>query len=246
MTTMKLEKITEKPRRYHDACGTAHGLELLGERWVLLVVRELMLGPRRFGDLRRDLPGLSANVLTQRLEALEANGVVRRRRLAPPASVQIYELTDWGYEAEPIIQTLGRWAVRSHGHDPNQSISAVSIMLSFRTMFASDIRRGFNAVIGYQTGDQRFRIAVAPDRLTVRRVETIDDADAVFIGPPDALAAAAYGQGLDAVEVVRALRVQGSREAAERFLALFELPPKMEIRMLSDRYGEATTQSPNS
>ncbi|MFC0219950.1 winged helix-turn-helix transcriptional regulator [Pseudochelatococcus lubricantis] len=223
---MKLEKITERSRRYDDACGTAHGLELLGERWTLLIVRELMLGPRRFSDLRRDLPGLSANVLTQRLETLEANGVVRRRTLPPPASVQVYELTDWGYEAEPVIQTLGRWAVRSPGHDPNQPISAVSIMLSFRTMFAPGVRPGFDAAIGYRTGEQRFRIAVAPDRLTVRRVETLDDTDVVFIGSPEALGAAAYGPGLGAMEAQGALRIEGSREIAERFLALFELPPK--------------------
>lgn len=223
---MKLEKITERSRRYDDACGTAHGLELLGERWTLLIVRELMLGPRRFGDLRRDLPGLSANVLTQRLETLEANGIVRRRMLAPPASVQVYELTDWGYEAEPIIQTLGRWAIRSPGHDPNQPISAVAIMLSFRTMFAPDARPGFDAVIGYRTGEQRFRITLAPDRLTVRRVESLDDADALLTGPPEALGAAAYGPGLAAIEAQGALRVDGSREIAERFLALFELPAK--------------------
>lgn len=229
---MKLEKITEKSRRYDDACGTAHGLELLGERWTLLIVRELMLGPRRFGDLRRDLPGLSANVLTQRLETLEANGIVRRRMLAPPASVQVYELTDWGYEAEPVIQTLGRWAVRSPGHDPNQPISAVSIMLSFRTMFAPDMRPGFNAVIGYQFGEQRFRITVTPDELNVRRTETIEDADAIFIGPPDALGAAAYGPGLGVMEAEGRLRVEGSRAIAEQFLALFELPTKIEIQSI--------------
>lgn len=227
---MKLEKITERSRHYDDACGTAHGLELLGERWTLLIVRELMLGPRRFGDLRRDLSGLSANVLTQRLETLEANGIARRRMLPPPASVQVYELTDWGYETEPIIQALGRWAVRSPGHDPSQPISPVSIMLSFRTMFTPHVRPGFDAVIGYRTGEQRFRIAVSPDRLTVRRAETLDDADAVFIGPPEALGAAAYGPGLAAMEAAGALHVEGSREMAERFLTLFQLPPKAEIR----------------
>ena len=87
---MKLEKVTSlHGRRYEDACGTALGLEILGERWALLVVRELMLGPKRFGDLRASLPGLSANVLTQRLEGLEAAGVLVRRRLPPPASVQV-------------------------------------------------------------------------------------------------------------------------------------------------------------
>jgi len=86
---MKLEKLTNQTRRrYDDACGTAHGLELIGERWALLVVRELMFGPKRFGDLRASLPGLSANVLTQRLEGLEAAGVVVRRKLPPPASVR--------------------------------------------------------------------------------------------------------------------------------------------------------------
>ena len=98
---MSLEKIThkEKPeekRRFQDACGMAHGLELLGERWALFVVRELMLGPRRFSDLRADLPGLSANVLTQRLKELEDRGVLVKYRLPPPASVQVYELTEIG------------------------------------------------------------------------------------------------------------------------------------------------------
>src|SRR3954469_9371778 len=108
---MKLEKLTEAARRsYDDACGAAHALDLVGERWALLVMRELMLGPKRFPDLRADLPGTSPNVLPQRLEGLEAAGVLVRRKLPPPASVQVYELTPWGYESEPIFQTLGRWA----------------------------------------------------------------------------------------------------------------------------------------
>ena len=98
---MKLQKITDlqngpSRRRYDDACGTAHALDLIGERWALLVMRELMLGPKRFSDLRADLPGISANVLTQRLEGLEAAGLVVRRRLPPPAYAQVYELTRLG------------------------------------------------------------------------------------------------------------------------------------------------------
>src|ERR1051326_5970697 len=108
---MELEKITDSRngssrRRYDDACGTAHALDLIGERWALLVMRELMLGPKRFSDLRADLPGISANVLTQRLEGLEASGLLIRRKLPPPASSHVYELTPWGYEAEPIVQSL--------------------------------------------------------------------------------------------------------------------------------------------
>jgi Predicted transcriptional regulators len=99
---MKLDNLTDSPnapsrRRYDDACGMAHALDLIGERWALLVMRELMLGPKRFRDIRADLPGISANTLTQRLEGLEEAGLVTRRLLPPPASAQVYELTEWGY-----------------------------------------------------------------------------------------------------------------------------------------------------
>ena len=138
---------TEAKRRYDDACGTAHGLELIGERWALLVLRELMLGPRRFSDLRADLPGISANVLSQRLAELEARGLVERRKLPPPASVQVYEATDWGLEAEPIVQALGRWAARSPAHDPTLPISSTSVMLSLKTMIDANRAKGFDAAI---------------------------------------------------------------------------------------------------
>src|SRR3954453_12539032 len=100
---MKLEKITDRPeprarRHYEDACATAHALDLVGERWALLAMRELMLGPKRFSDLRASLPGISANVLTQRLERLEHTGIIMRRTLQPPTSAKVYELTAWGYE----------------------------------------------------------------------------------------------------------------------------------------------------
>src|SRR5918998_6903117 len=120
---MQLEKITkhrknEEKRRYEDACGLAHALDLLGERWAMLVLRELAYGPRRFSGLKRDLNGISANVLTQRLTELEARGLVRKSKLPPPASVQVYEATEWGLEAVPVIASLGRWAARSPAHDP--------------------------------------------------------------------------------------------------------------------------------
>src|SRR5215203_1101958 len=155
--TMKLKKITKKSttlsrRRYEDACGTAHALDLVGERWALLVMRELMLGPKRFSDLRADLPGISANVLTQRLEGLEAAGVLVRRKLPRPASVQVYELTRWGYESEPIFQALGRWAARSPKHDPTLPLSAVSLFLSFRTMLDAHQAADLDARIGFRIG----------------------------------------------------------------------------------------------
>ena len=100
-------------RTYGDGCGIAHGLDLLGERWALLVVRELLLGPKRFTDLREGLPNVSPNVLSQRLKELEHAGVLQRRVLPPPAASTVYELTDWGRELDAVVVQLGRWGARS-------------------------------------------------------------------------------------------------------------------------------------
>jgi DNA-binding HxlR family transcriptional regulator len=217
-----LEKITKEPRRrYDDACGTAHALELIGERWALLVLRELMLGPRRFSDLRTDLPGVSANTLTQRLGELEQRGLVRRRRLPPPASVQVYEATPWGLEAEPIVQALGRWAARSPGHDPTLPISGVSVLLSFRTMISAKRAKGVDARIGFRFGADDYVARIKKGRIRVAR-GPLDQCEVVFSGPPAALAAVVYGgQPLDL------LGVSGDRALAEKFTTLFVLPPKV-------------------
>jgi DNA-binding HxlR family transcriptional regulator len=224
---VKLEKTTKASRSYGDACGTAHALDLIGERWALLVMRELMLGPKRFSDLKRDLPGISANVLTQRLEGLEANGLVERRRLPPPASARVYELTAWGYEAEPIVQTLGRWATRSPAHDPSLPLSATSLMLSFRTMQSAERIGGWRGRIGFRIGDESFVATVGDGLVRTERGETAG-ADAVFTGSPEAIAAIVYGgQPIEALESAGALAVAGDRAAARLFATFFPLPPKV-------------------
>jgi DNA-binding HxlR family transcriptional regulator len=228
---MKLENVTESSRRsYDDACGAAHALDLIGERWALLVMRELMLvlGPKRFSDLRADLPGISANVLTQRLEGLEAAGVLTRRKLPPPAGVHVYELTPWGYESEPVLQALGRWAVRSPRHDPSLPLSAVSLMLSFRTMFDPNRAQSLDARIGFRIGAETFMVRLAEGRIEAAR-GALDGVDAVFAGSTRAIAAAVYGgQPLDALAARGALSVEGDRTLAERFATLFPLPPKVD------------------
>lgn len=211
---------SEIKRRYDDACGTAHGLELIGERWALLVLRELMLGARRFSDLRADLPGISANVLTQRLTELEERGLVRRKKLPPPASVQVYEATEWGLEAEPIVQVLGRWAARSPMHDPTMPISATSIMLSLKTMANEKKAKGFEARIGFRFGDESFVGRMRKGRFKVARGDP-EDMDFTFTGTPPQLAAVVYGGApLDSI------RLEGDIALAKRFVTLFPLPPK--------------------
>ncbi len=227
---MKLEKVTNesagRSRRYHDACGAAHGLDLIGERWALLVIRELMMGPRRFSDLRKDLCGLSANVLTQRLEGLEASGIVRRRKLPPPASVQVYELTDWGYEIKPVFMVLGRWAARSPLHDPTLPISAVSIMQSFETMY--DSARAGDAVmrLGFVLGEDRMVVSVAQGVIETRRGDP-DEAEVVVRAAPPVVAAAVYGKvPLAALEGEGAMTIDGDRDVFARFIDFFHLPEK--------------------
>jgi DNA-binding HxlR family transcriptional regulator len=228
---MELEKITKKAepgyrRWYEDACGTAHALELVGERWALLVVRELMFGPRRFSDLRSDLPGISANILTQRLEGLERSGSVEKRKLPPPASAQVYGLTAWGYESEPIFQTLGRWAARSPDHDPGLSLSAVSLMLSLRTMINPQRAEGIDARIGFRFGEESFLANLAGGTIEIARAP-FDRADVVFSGSPQIVAAAIYGgQPVEALEAGGGLKIEGDRNLAVRFVTLFPLPPK--------------------
>ncbi|MEA1072630.1 winged helix-turn-helix transcriptional regulator [Sphingomonas sp. LY160] len=226
---MELEKVTngrrtEPKRRYDDACGTAHALELIGERWALLVLRELLFGPRRFSELRGDLPGISANVLTQRLAELEERGLVRRIKLPPPASVQVYEATPWGLEVEPIVQSIGRWAARSPAHDPTLPISGVSVLLSFRTMISEKRAKGFDAKIGFRFGADRYVARIRKGGIKVTK-GPVEGADAIITAAPTLLAAVVYGgQPLDL------LVIEGDRAVVERFVTLFPLPSKVDAK----------------
>ena len=228
---MALEKITgslhgPSRRRYDDGCGTAHALDLIGERWALLVMRELMLGPKRFSDIRADLPGISANTLTQRLDGLEKNGLVVREKLPPPASVQVYGLTEWGYQLLPVMGALGRWAVRSPDHDPNQHFSAVSLMLSFMAMGQPANLAGLEARVGFRLGRENYVLTLKDGGARAARGNPVD-VDVVFEGAPAAIAAAVYGGvPLAALEADGAVKVTGDRALAGRFTTLFPLPPR--------------------
>ncbi|MEW9806625.1 winged helix-turn-helix transcriptional regulator [Mesorhizobium sp. ZMM04-5] len=221
---MKLEKITKTRRSYEDACGTAHALDLIGERWALLVMRELMLGPRRFSDLRESLPGVSANVLTQRLEGLEQAGVVRRRKLPPPAPAQIYELTEWGLDAEPVILALGRWGARSPLQDPDLPLSAVGMALSFRAMFLPERAIGTQLTLGLETPRDRFTLQVSNGRIAIERGGS-GAADAVIAGEPGEIAGFVYGLAAGDPLGEGRVTISGDRTAVDRFRGMVSLPP---------------------
>ncbi len=188
-----------------------------------------MFGPRRFGEVRDALPGISANVLTQRLESLEAAGILVRRQLPSPANARVYELTSWGYESEPIFQTLGRWAARSPSHDPTLPLSAASLLLSFRTMLHRKRARRVEGKIGLRLGSSAFVVRVHEGELTIVRVADLEleGVHVTLSAAPATLAAIVYGgRSLADVETEGGLTVEGNRALAKNFVALFELPPK--------------------
>jgi DNA-binding HxlR family transcriptional regulator len=211
-------------RTYCDACAAAHALDLIGERWALLVVRELLLGPKRFTDLRAGLPNASPNVLAQRLRELEGAGVVRRRKLPPPAASRVYELTDWGMELEPVIIGLGRWGARSPSRPRDAGLGVDSLILSFRTMFDPRIAEGIEVSYELRIGEDRFRAVVADGRFEVARGD-IERPDAIIESDPATMAALVY-EGRSLEEALRSgdIKIEGDREAVERFLGLFPLP----------------------
>ena len=216
--------MTSRKRAYQDGCAVAHALDIVGDRWAMPIMRELMLGPKRFTDLRAGLPGISANVLTQRLEELEAASILIRRRLPPPAASQIYELTDWGRESEILFQVLGRWACRSPTMEPGKPMSAVSVVMSLRTMIDRSAIGDMDAVIGFRFGEETFRALLRDGDFIIDRGEA-DGADVILSGDQNMLVAVTYG-GARFADVAHGLRVEGDRAVAERFARLFPLPPK--------------------
>ena len=212
-------------RRYDDGCAAAHALDLVGERWALLVVRELLLGPKRFTDLTAGLPGVSPNVLAQRLRELESGGVVRRSKLPPPAASRVYELTEWGLELEPVVVSLGHWGARSPSRSRDAALGVDSLVLSLRTMFDARAAEGLEASYELRLGEDRFRAVVDEDRFEIVRGGT-ERPDAIVEAEDAAVLRALVYEVRDLDEVLRSgdVRIEGDRQAVARFLTLFPLP----------------------
>src|SRR5947207_658087 len=180
-------------RSYDDPCGLARALDVVGERWALLVVRELLYGPKRFTDLRLGLPTASQNVLSHRLRQLEDAGVVRRRRLGPPASAWAYELTERGSELEPAVVQLARWGSRAPLRS-GAELSAAALVLALRTTFEPAAAGDLRASYELQLGDDRFRAEVADGRLELAR-GAAREPDAVIQATVPALRTVLFGGG---------------------------------------------------
>ena len=211
-------------RTYRDACGIPRALDRVGERWALMIVRELVLGPKRFTDLRAGLPHASPNVLSERLRELEEAGVVRRRTLPPPAPARVYELTEWGAELEEVLNALGRWGARAPNAPEDCGMSADAHILSLRTLFDPELAGAFTARLNLHLGDERFRAEVADGVLQLERGAT-PEPDAVVTTDHGTLLALAHrraelGDALAAGEI----EITGDANAVARFVGLFTLP----------------------
>jgi DNA-binding HxlR family transcriptional regulator len=196
-----------------DGCGIAHASDLLGQRWALLVVRELLLGPKRFTDLRSGIPDISPNVLGQRLRELEESGVVRRRKLAPPAAARVYELTQWGRQLEPAVLALGNWASRSPSFPRGAEMGPDSLVLALKSTFQPEKAEGVEATYELRLGEVPFKIAVKEGEFEAAHGEA-ESPDATISSDPGAIASVVFagktlGKAVKAGEVV----IDGSRRA---------------------------------
>ena len=214
----------EYRRTYGDRCGVARALDIVGERWALLVVRELLLGPKRFSDLRRGLPNVSPDVLSQRLRELEAADILRHRTLDPPASVQVYELTARGHALEPVVLELGRWGSLEENFPGSPVMGVDSAVIALKTLFDPSRAEDLDATYELRLNGDRFRLRVADGRLEVARGAAEDPAAVMATDPTTLAAILWHDASLDAALTDGDVEVSGSRPAVRRFLRLFPLP----------------------
>jgi DNA-binding HxlR family transcriptional regulator len=212
-------------RSYRQFCGLARALELVGERWAMLVVRDLILGPKRFTDLRHGLPRIPSNILSARLKELEQVGIVQRRVLPRPAAAVVYELTPYGSELEDIMLRFGRWGARSLGEPhPDDIVTPDSLTLALRATFQPEAARGHRA---------DYELRVGPVVVHARVDDGTLAAGAGPLSAPDLIVdAGPLLKRLMAGEVrpeqalaSGSVRIHGDPALFERFVALFRIPP---------------------
>jgi DNA-binding HxlR family transcriptional regulator/putative sterol carrier protein len=212
-----------KTRVYGQFCGFARALDIVGERWAFMVVRDLLIGPKRFSDLLRGLPGIPTNVLTARLKELEEAGLVQRKVLPRPAGSVVYELTERGLGLQETVTALGRWGAKLLDQPrPNEIITNDSIAMALRTTFRPERASKMDAVYELHMGEVVVNARVKGDEIAVH-VGAAEKPDVVIEAGPalkDVMAgtlsprqAIAHG----------AVRVHGDKKLFDRFPEIFRI-----------------------
>lgn len=157
-------------RTYHQFCPLAYSLDVVGERWTLLIVRELLMGPRRYTDMLNGLPGIGTNLLANRLKALEEAGVIRQRTLPPPAASHVYELTEFGDGLRPVIDSLAQWGMGFINFPPPQEdfIGVVPAILALSKFFLPENARGLNATYEFRLEGTTLVLTIKAGELTLK------------------------------------------------------------------------------
>lgn len=213
-----------KKRTYGDVCGVARALDMVGERWALLVVRELMLGPKRFTDLRAGLPHVSPDVLAQRLRELSDAEVIQKRQLPPPAASQVYELTPLGRQLEDTVLALGRFGALLPIPDPDAGMSFDAHILSLIALFDGDLAGDLDAVVALTVEDQPFRAEVSAGQFAIVRGEAPEPDSVIETDSSTLLGLVRGWRELDEAKAAGDIRIEGDETVIERFIGLFPLP----------------------
>jgi DNA-binding HxlR family transcriptional regulator len=213
-------------REYDQSCSLACALDRIGERWSLLIVRELLLGPLRFSDLVRSVGGAPTDVLTRRLRDLEADGIVGRRALGPPAGVTVYELTEVGRGLERPIVELGRWGLNFQRVEDLAGLAPSSLANGIRMILLPPA--GVEMTVGLRSGGQEFRLRIE-DSWAVAARGAAPDAVVTLAGEPlGVLAALVVGEPAEA-----GVEIEGDRAALQRLREMIVLPDRLREEALS-------------
>ena len=215
-----------KGKSYNQYCGLAYALDIVGERWTLLIIRELIPGPRRFTDLMEGLPGISSNLLTERLKSLERQGIIGRRVLPPPAGSTVYELTPVGQALEKTLLELGKWGSQFVPPAANGAalLNVGSYALTLKTFFRPELAQGIEETYELRIDDEVLQVQVREGEIEVWQGEALR-ADAVFYADISSYLGLLTGRiRPDEAVAKRLIRIEGEAEALERFLGLCGLP----------------------
>ena len=216
---------TMTSRTYGQFCGLAHSMELVGERWALLVVRDLIPGPKRFTDLRNGLPRIPTNILSARLKELESSGVVQRRLLPRPQASVVYELTDYGRELEDVVLRLGLWGARSLGWPrPDDIVTTDSLIMALRSTFQWEAARGLQLGYELHVGEVVIHARIDDGALEVAQ-GPLAGADLVVETGPELRALLAREISPGEAIADGTVRLTGDADLLARFVEVFRIPP---------------------
>lgn len=216
-----LKQLTPTRRQYHGGCAVAFALDQLGHRWTIPVIKELLFGGMRFSALKSRLPGIGPNVLIQRLTELEDMGLVRKRELVEPAPANIYELTEQGIGARPIVVTLARWAIRSPAYEVFQPLSPASLMILLEAGLNPEAASALGCTIDIKIGQDRFAATFTDGTINIARGESSNPA-ATLSGSTAAICHFLFGVvPIGQLEADGRLALTGDRQLLQKLPALF-------------------------